>query len=363
MYLQYLVGLNYWSTNTLFIVVGILLFFRIDNTFLGFIFFFLLLKFSSIPTLLWKKTMPATLYYGTIVIHPILFYISLTILVLRFSIVKRFTGVQILYVTSTSLFYLLTITLLLGGFWGLQSIAWGYVWVNDWVECLLVAGILYILKVMHFDFNPTPQYIRLFWISCLLNFVLLVRLNILTTRHSFITNYHVSAFVIVLYLTIGHIFSKRWSSKVPVQPQIYVLKLLSIILISLMQFLYLIKYLLTLTFFFVKSFLKPKFFSNYGYLHFVFFCFIWGWCIFFVFFFINFYNTEHFTFLSHSIYSEVCLILFELATRVKSFSLLEQAPFNLYDLVYRLGSISFNYTIVVQLNNWALLWLVFLFLI
>lgn len=218
--------------------------------------------------------MPTTLYYGTIVIHPILFYFSLTLLVLRFTITKRFSSVQILSVTSTNLFLLLTVTLLLGGFWGLQSIAWGYVWVNDWVECLLVAGILYILKVMHFDFNPAPQHIRLFWILCLLNFVLLVRLNILTTRHSFIANYSVSIFIIVIYLTVAYSFFKPSTGILPTRSHPHTLKAASLLLVCSLKFLHFMKYLFTITFFFIKFFAKPKNFNNYGYLHFVFFTFM-----------------------------------------------------------------------------------------
>lgn len=56
-------------------------------------------------------------------------------------------------------------------------------------------------------------------------------------------------------------------------------------------------------------------------------------------------------FLSHLIYRQVSIMLFEVATKGNFFTLLEQAPFTFTDIFYRISPVNFNHSIIVQLNN------------
>lgn len=68
-----------------------------------------------------KKTLVDALFIGTLTIHPFLFYISLIVLCFKvlFSRNSYLLGWQVLHFSK--LVALLSVTLLLGGFWGFQS--------------------------------------------------------------------------------------------------------------------------------------------------------------------------------------------------------------------------------------------------
>lgn len=80
------------------------------------------------------EILPTSLLAGSIIIHPILFYIFVNFLVLY--LVLRKESLQIAKISSLVIYVLVcgSVALLLGGLWGLQSNVWGYLWVSDQIE-------------------------------------------------------------------------------------------------------------------------------------------------------------------------------------------------------------------------------------
>lgn len=68
-----------------------------------------------------KKTLVDALLIGTLTIHPILFYLSLIILFFKVFSLKSFYLLSWQTLHFSRLVILLSLTLLLGGFWGFQS--------------------------------------------------------------------------------------------------------------------------------------------------------------------------------------------------------------------------------------------------
>lgn len=81
---------------------------------------------------------------------------------------------------------LLTVTLLLGGLWGLQSMAWGYFWVNDGIEWTLLIVILLLGGQQHRnEYKKLPTYVSQVLLFLLIT-LLSLRLNLIPTRHAFL---------------------------------------------------------------------------------------------------------------------------------------------------------------------------------
>ena len=121
-------------------------------------------------------------YYN---IHPILLYLS----IFFFFNIYKYNNFFFIY-TFKFFFYLITCTLLLGGFWGAGNGVWGYFWVNDIIEQILLFLVLGSLVLVHFYLSKSS--IILFYIYLIFNLLtlLLLRIGIFNTRHSFfdITN-------------------------------------------------------------------------------------------------------------------------------------------------------------------------------
>lgn len=125
------------------------------------------------------------LIIGTISLHPFLFYMFVVCLVVKSYFYGFFAGLQRVFFSTKTILLILFITLLLGSLWATQSGTWGYLWVNDLIEWVLLAFILYGLYMIHF-FQINKKHIN----SNLLLFVIItlllsLRLNLWPTRHNF----------------------------------------------------------------------------------------------------------------------------------------------------------------------------------
>lgn len=139
-----------------------------------------------------------TLWIGTLNIHPPLFYIF----ILLFVINSFWTNFYLNKFTKIKLIKYLSLTLFLGGLWGLQSLTWGYIWANDgieWILFLIIFQLIFCIHSIRFENNVINI---LFSVNILLYFLILIRLNLITTRHSFLSNYNLNFFVYSLYVNL-----------------------------------------------------------------------------------------------------------------------------------------------------------------
>ncbi len=180
-------SLNYWETNLFF--VGLVVFCFISWTFRVFsllvsMWFF---KTSAFFSTIFVKTLITNLIVGTVTIHPLAFYMYVTLFIVKV-MHKRFQFSTIrLHITTNLLTFFLIFTLFLGSIWAMQSNSWGYFWVNDAVEWLLLLFILYLVYKLHVWCIFTGQINFFLYSLALLNTLILIRLNFLPTRHNFIT--------------------------------------------------------------------------------------------------------------------------------------------------------------------------------
>lgn len=356
-YLDYLFGLNYWNSNVLFLVLIISLYTRINFKILQLYLFKTLLSYSVLNLLIEKKKLIETLHIGTIVIHPILFYFCLVFLTIKVLRLLSWQSLNLFQLTYSRLNHYLTFTLILGGFWGFQSTVWGYFWVNDMVEWLLLMCIIYSLVHFHKPIHSKKilQPVQVLFI--LLNFILIVRLNLIPTRHSFIQNTDLVLWVLWCYLVS---FLTAWqSSTIHALSILKLTKLTSFLLLNskllwckLWLILYSVFYAATGT---------PNFFKKKLSIHFFIFLFFLLWNIYFSYFFILYE-------LDYLLNSDLSVFKEQITTQFKQFNLrggvyrdLEGVTFTLVDRSVRTFSLLWGLGCSVLLNNFLLVFLLVLF--
>lgn len=288
LYNNYLINLNYWFYNFFFIFILMNFLWKLNSfilkTFLTvflikYIFNFVLYNFYL------RKKLLTTLMVGTISIHPFLFYFVLIVVIFFFfsKQIKFFT--QFLFNLNHILFWAV-LSLLLGGLWGLQSLTWGYIWVNDSIEWIFLFFIILIIMTLH-TFHKKILFLINFYFNLYLNYVLILRLNLITTRHSFLSNTAVYLYVITLFYTILLVLSKSlscrfFSFKINIFFFFYWISFLAVSYFFVYSILF--KYIFILLFFFFLFNLSKKLF----YLHFIFFCLFFLWLSWYVYFFLFF---------------------------------------------------------------------------
>lgn len=165
---------NFWW-NYLFIFLIICLFYynkRVNIIISYFIFQVISYKVNL-------KFIPTTLYIGYNNIHPPLFYFSL-IIGISYFLYNRWINIKL-----STIFIFSFITLMLGGLWGLGNSVWGFFWVNDKIELVLLLYILVLLFILH-TFKKTINIKKIYAaIFCLLLILLSFRYGFAFTRHSF----------------------------------------------------------------------------------------------------------------------------------------------------------------------------------
>lgn len=151
------------------------------------------------PSYAYEKTAlyPLELLVGYNNIHPFLLYISYSFIFFRIAVKELFIISKWKTILKASV-----LVLLLGGYWGLNNAVWGFFWVNDLIEWILVSLIVVVLVLIH----SKNTNIRLGWLSILLLFLTLVlylsRYGLVFTRHNFFNirdtvNFSLSAFLLV----------------------------------------------------------------------------------------------------------------------------------------------------------------------
>ena len=178
----YLIAILNVKVNTVFWTTSILIYF---------LFFNLFFCYSSI-IIEW----PNTLLIGLNTIHPIVYYSGFYLFINFFLNKYCFYN----YFKLTNILVCITSALILGVFWGLVNNLWGYLWVNDLIEILLLVLFFFCLYILH----TYKLFYKFFFFSNILIFLLIIymlRLNFFSSRHSFFLNPQV-----ISYTTITNIF-------------------------------------------------------------------------------------------------------------------------------------------------------------
>lgn len=358
-YLDYIFSLNYWDANTFLLLAIFLLFIPIKPSLVLFFCYKLLVCYIHTKPLVAVKHLVDSLYIGTITIHPLLFYVSLILLLLRCLQSMRQYSSTLLMFRGTTLVYLLTLTLLLGGFWGFQSTIWGYFWVNDAVEILLLLSILYLVWKLHTPVNSCSYYNTFLVIFIVLDLILVVRLNLLPTRHNFIQQTNTLTFVAFIYLCLVFlhlrlVFASNRLTNIP-----FSIGVLLSFISSLISF----KYLwLLITLFFIR-FLKPNYFTTKLHTHVIIFVFFLLWGVFFVFFFLTYSNSTPLNYKIIQIFSDYILGITNYAQTSSKLVALEAVSFIVDSQAGRIFSLWPTTMSLVVLNNMCLVLFVALFFI
>lgn len=187
-YLQLLITLNSWLYNFFILSIIFLWVAKFSKHFNSIFAFFLVLSQTAFNI---KTTtdniliLVFPLWVGTLNIHPILFYLTIIMLFIKLSYLKRWFINQTLTLDLLALLFLSLSALILGGVWGLQSLSWGYFWVNDSIEWVLFLICLSITKNIHTVTLKFKVIYQALTIIYLLTLLLLIRLNLVPTRHNF----------------------------------------------------------------------------------------------------------------------------------------------------------------------------------
>lgn len=143
-------------------------------------FFFFFLSFYLYLNILKINYIPNNLLMGYNNIHPLLFYNIL----IFFNI--NFYNESLIYIKKQLIVYFSIFTLLLGGLWGMSNSVWGFFWVNDQIELILLMYIYLQLIILHLKINKKLKNISYILFISLLIFILLLRWGLIFTRHNFI---------------------------------------------------------------------------------------------------------------------------------------------------------------------------------
>lgn len=358
-YLDYLFGLNYWNSNTLYIFVIFSLGTQLRSPVLPSLLFVILFKFNLTDQYFLQKQLVGALIVGTITIHPLLFYVSLALtLILTMRRQSAYTA-NIVPVTTTFLIYVLVVTLVLGGYWGFQSTVWGYFWVNDTIEWLLLLVLVYCLFKVHTPLSFFQSANNFLILVFLLNLIVIVRLNFLPTRHSFIQNTNLFFYVVLgYYSTIFACWQKPGAH--PCGSNVLFRVVLALTAFSKLLLLK-VFFLTSLNFLLFKS--RPKFFKTglFGHLALLVFFVIWN--VYFFYFDISYGRTYTVVQGLNVFVDELCVQSRQLVSSRKWFKDLEGVRFMMQDLSARQFKISLNLTVSVVLNNAHLLYVFCVYLL
>lgn len=145
-----------------------------------------------------------SLLIGFYNIHPILLYFSFF-----FFFCNIYFNNNYVVNSSTNNFYLTSFTLLLGGYWGAGNSVWGYFWVNDAIEQILLLNVVIFFLQIHFFSSKQINYFSISLFISLLFYLFLLRLGLLSTRHSFFDSSNITnliAYWIWLYIVPSFLY-------------------------------------------------------------------------------------------------------------------------------------------------------------
>lgn len=113
-------------------------------------------------------------------IHPFLFYISLIFSFFSLLFLNKFLKCTIQYV-----YMLIVISLLLGGLWGAGNSSWGFFWLKDPIELILLLLFCLIIQFSHVNFTYNNFFLLLLMFLLLLSFLYYLRNGFIFTKHNF----------------------------------------------------------------------------------------------------------------------------------------------------------------------------------
>ena len=351
-YSQYISSLNYLDTNILYLFVFFFLYFStlFTKSFLFlFKFFFLSISFSQV---FYVKTLLSSLVIGTILIHPVMFYIFLTVFLSKCYYNGDFIYITYSRVTRSSLIVFLTITMVLGGFWATQSNAWGYFWVNDLVEWLLLLIILVSILHTHQWFLSNTQYNFFYLELLILNILVFIRLGFLSTRHSFIIVGFSLYTIIYIYV---YLFYKIYSLAIHTNGYLKSQTVFFFLIFFLFQHFSLLLKFLFFSYFYIV-FKKISKYIKLNYFHYILFFFFFIWLAPFVFFKVLNMSLLNLNLLGNSVFKESFLSLF-FFFEVNFIELLNVVTFTFTFFKYSYVS-NFQSHLLLLLNNYQLLYIV-----
>lgn len=316
---------------------------------------FLFFNFFLFFTTTSYKSLLISLMVGTVTIHPLGFYLFTLIFFFKFYFLNNYFFVNKLKISFNNLSLALSLTLLLGGLWSSQSNSWGYFWVNDAVEWLLLLIIIYTIYYYHFWRNT--YVINFFFVNFIFfNILILIRLNFLPTRHNFISSKLTVYFLLFLYnfilnlSNISYYFLKKSSNQTPL-----LLFSFTLFIISPLMF---VKYVFFIFFiFFFKTQLNKVILAPT--LHLIFTTFLFVWIIFYNFFFLKYnasttINPFSLNLFKYNVHLSVTFFKYQV-----NYFLLEFVTFFFFWDSYFSNLTSNFFTITAILNNYILFYLLF----
>ena len=216
LYLTYLVGLNSWSFNFLFVLTLFFIYFNFLKTFKVWLFYLSILFYYffnfTIFSYLSNNHLPSTLMIGALSIHPSVFYWFLITTILVIFYPQDWALYKTLNFKKYTLLKWGILALLLGGLWGSQSLTWGFVWVNDNIEWLLLYVLIFVVYYLH-SLKNFQHLLFFFLILFYINLLLLLRLNFLPSRHSFLGLFTLNFIIIFLVFNLLKQFFLTFSNK------------------------------------------------------------------------------------------------------------------------------------------------------
>ena len=190
--------LNYFS-----IFILCLVFIKLRN-FL--IFFLIYVNSVSCINIYASNTVPHQLLIGFNSWHPMLFYFTLILSLLSLFKLEPSLHIKRKYVISLGV-----VALLLGGYWGLGNSVWGYFWVNDSIELMLLFFVCITTITIHMLYSRCNVNSLKIIILAGVFLLISMRYGLVFTRHSFfnfknLNNVSVTLIMFLFYLKPKYIF-------------------------------------------------------------------------------------------------------------------------------------------------------------
>lgn len=352
-YFNYVINLNYWETNTFSILLFSFFFVKLSLQLIIPCLLNLVLKNIFFISFGFQKKLLLTLAVGTVVLHPLGFYIFTIIFLLKFYFLKNHFFLLKQYLNMSYLVLFLTVTLALGSLWASQSNSWGYFWVNDAVEWLLLIIICYILGFLHFWVHPN-RYNFFLAILIIINVLVLVRLNFVSTRHNFISNNSTIYILLFFYVLVANSIG-FWSCFLKKTYKLSSWFSVCILSIYFAPLIFLKWYFFIFFFLFVSS--KLNHLIPLPIFHLLTICFLTVWIIFFKFFFLNYFKIIPLTGLGIDIFVYSLSSTFNLFKSPHMFSILEFVNFCVDWGCSSIANVAGSFGLAVLLNNCMLIYL------
>lgn len=165
--------------SNIFLLYSFVLFLKNTNLYY-YLFTFFFFKFYFFTDCLTIFTIPAQLLVGYNNIHPFLFYFSFVFGILTL------TQMRNVYIFNIfNIFFLASVALLLGGLWGLGNSIWGFFWVNDQIEIVLLLYVLILLYLLHVYIQWENIVRSITILICFILVLFFLRWGFTFTRHNF----------------------------------------------------------------------------------------------------------------------------------------------------------------------------------